>query len=89
MSNNTDPWNWYPRTRLAWLERTAKAKGTIGRQDLIACFGISLAQASSDITEYLRLNPKSLTYNLSIKRYEWTGRKLVITPAPWADFPPP
>jgi hypothetical protein len=87
MSNSTNPKNWYARTRLAWLERTARINGTIGRTDLIDCFGISHAQASSDFTAYLKLNPKSLTYNLSLKRYEWTGRKLVINPAPWADFP--
>lgn len=72
---------------MAWLERRARAAGHIGRADLMATFGISPAQASSDLQTYLRTNPKALAYSTSRKRYEWQhGAKLAITPAPWNSF---
>jgi hypothetical protein len=84
MSNATNTESWFPRCRLAWLERRAQHQGHIGRVELMALFGISTAQASSDLQTYLKLNPTSLTYNTSSKRYEWAvGSVLVINPAPW------
>lgn len=53
----------------------------------MGAFGISAAHASNDLQAYLALNPGALTYHTSRKRYEWTGEKLAITPAPWGDFP--
>ena len=86
--NHTNSGAWFPRCRLAWLERTARAQGTICRGDLCRTFGISTAQASADFQTYLALNPGSLRYDLSAKRYCWRPRaKLVILPAPWAGFP--
>ncbi len=78
---------WFPRCRLAWLERKAKSSGHIGRAEIMGAFGISAAHASNDLQAYLALNPGALTYHTSRKRYEWTGEKLAITPAPWGDFP--
>jgi hypothetical protein len=86
--NATNPESWFPRCRMAWLERYAKAAGHVGRGDLTATFGISPAQASSDLQAYLAENPDALTYSTSRKRYEWNdGASLAITPAPWEDFP--
>lgn len=72
---------------MAWLERRAKAAGYVGRGDLTATFGISPAQASSDLQAYLAINPAALTYSTSRKRYEWNdGANLAIKPAPWSAF---
>lgn len=88
MANLTNSDSWYPRCRLAWLERRAKERGSINRSDLIAEFGISPAQASSDLQTYHRLNPQALLYDLSSKRYQWRPEAtLAITPVPWAGFP--
>jgi len=85
--NSTNQKSWFPRSRMAWLERRAKAAGHVGRGDLMATFGISQAQASSDLQAYLAKNPTALTYSPSRKRYEWNaGANLAITPAPWAAF---
>jgi hypothetical protein len=85
--NATNPESWFPRCRMAWLERRAKTAGHVGRADIIATFGISLAQASSDLQAYLATNPAALTYSTSRKRYEWNdGANLAITPAPWSEF---
>lgn len=85
--NKTNPESWFPRCRLAWLERRAKFAGHIGRGDLMETFGISPAQASGDLQTYIRINPKALAYATNRKRYEWQpGVELAITPAPWEAF---
>lgn len=85
--NGTTPDSWYPRCRLAWLERFAKDQGHIGRQHLMFTFGISPAQASSDLQAYLALNPGALAYSTNRKRYEWVdGHEWKIDPAPWESF---
>lgn len=86
-ASETNTISWFPRCRLAWLERRAKATGHIGRSDIMGAFGISAAHASNDLQSYLALNPGALTYHTSRKHYEWTGKKLAINPAPWGDFP--
>jgi len=84
-SNNLD--SWFPRCRMAWLERRAKSSGHIGRGDIMGMFGVSPAQASSDLQAYIASNPTALTYSTSRKRYEWnTDAKLAITPAPWESL---
>lgn len=40
------------------------------RRDLVAAFGVSLAQASSDLQKYQELNPGALQYHMNRKRYE-------------------
>jgi hypothetical protein len=88
MANATNPKSWYARCRLAWLERKASQAGCLNRSDLMREFGISPAQASSDLQAYQQLSPEALRYDLPSKRYLWTGKvKLTIVPAPWADFP--
>jgi hypothetical protein len=67
--NATNPESWFPRCRMAWLERYAKAAGHVGRGDLTATFGISPAQASSDLQAYLAENPDALTYSTSRKHH--------------------
>lgn len=87
MANPTNPESWFPRCRLAWLERRAKHLGHVGRGDLMRTFGISPAQASGDLQAYIAANPGAITYATSRKRYEWVdGAEFVIVPPPWESL---
>ena len=44
----------------------------VKRKDIVALFGVSMAQSSSDIQKYLELNPGAMNYDLSSKRYQAT-----------------
>jgi hypothetical protein len=70
MSNKTNDQNWAAQERLRFIERCAWWRGIVNRQDLSRVFGVSLAQASSDMQCYVELNPGALVYNLRLKRYE-------------------
>ena len=54
------------------IENLAWWKGIVNRQDLTEYFGVSLAQASSDLQQYADSNPDALNYSLRQKRYEAT-----------------
>jgi predicted DNA-binding transcriptional regulator YafY len=69
MGNTTNPKRWDAKRRLEFIERTAFWRGYVQRSDLAAEFGISLPQATADLQAYLELNPRSLEYDLSAKRY--------------------
>lgn len=84
--NRTNPDNWFARCRLAYLERKAQVQGHISRRDITTAFGISFAQASSDLQTYLQQNPDSLNYDLSVKRYHWNPKARIIYPAPWEQL---
>lgn len=73
MSNKSNEHNWAVRERLTFIESCAWWKGLVNRQDMTAVFGVSMAQASSDMQCYLDMNPNSLGYNLRLKRYEATA----------------
>lgn len=80
MSNKSNEHNWAVKERLTYIEMCAWWKGLVNRHDLTDVFGVSMAQASSDMQRYLDLNPESLGYNLRLKRYEATsGMKCVLT----------
>lgn len=70
MGNNTNDRNWAAMERLRFIEACAWWRGIVQRQDLAGVFGVSLAQASSDLQRYLELNPSAFVYNLRKKRYE-------------------
>lgn len=70
MGNSTNDRNWAAMERLRFIESCAWWKGIIQRQDLVEVFGVSMAQASSDLQRYLELNPAAFVYNLRKKRYE-------------------
>ncbi len=63
----------FPAMRLAWLESVAMLNGDVGisREDLATPFGISIAQAGADITEYQSRFPGRLEYNGTAKRFQW------------------
>jgi hypothetical protein len=73
MGNKTNDQNWAATERLRFIEACAWWKGIVQRQDLVGLFGISMAQASSDLQRYLEMNPSAFVYNLRQKRYEATA----------------
>jgi hypothetical protein len=70
MGNETNVENWAARERLRLIERAVWWRGWIGRRDLVEMFGISAAQASSDLQAYQEVNSGALVYQMSRKRYE-------------------
>lgn len=70
MGNMTNDENWAARERLRMIEVLLWWRGWIRRSDLIEHFGISPAQASSDIQRLLELNSTGVTYHTARKRYE-------------------
>jgi hypothetical protein len=57
MENKTKERNWAATERLRFIESCAWWKGVVQRQDLAGLFGISMAQASSDLQRYLSKSP--------------------------------
>ena len=70
MGNRTNVESWAGRERMCFIERAAWWEGEVNRSDLAGVFGISAAQASSDLQAYQELNPGALAYNMSRKCYE-------------------
>lgn len=60
---------WFQRYRLKWIAETLRIFGFINREHLMRKFDLSTPQASNDLTEFQRLNPKAMIYDKSAKRY--------------------
>jgi hypothetical protein len=72
MGNATNEKQWAAMGRLRFIEQAAYWRGSVNRQDLMTTFGISAAQATSDLQKFHELNPGALVYHLNRKRYEAT-----------------
>ena len=70
MGNATNDENWAARARLREIELRLWWRGYVGRKELMAHFGMSPAQVSSDIQKYLKLAGDTVIYHTSRKRYE-------------------
>lgn len=57
------------RDRLAFIELRSRFIGEIGRQDLIARYGIQTAAASRDLALYRTLAPGNIAYDAKAKTY--------------------
>lgn len=66
---------WFERHRLEWIAETLRVFGFINREHLQRKFGISQPQASNDLAAFRRAHPAAMTYDVSAKRYVWTGRR--------------
>ena len=69
MANTTNPEAWAAQERLRFIERSLWWRGQVKRKDLRELFGISLAQASSDLQRYQETNPTAARYDLKAKTY--------------------
>lgn len=82
MGNKTNTENWAAQERLRAVERAVWWRGWIQRGDLQEIFGISRAQASSDLQKYQELNPGALLYQMSRKRYEGSHEMTCVLQQP-------
>jgi hypothetical protein len=82
MGNETSLENWASRERLRMVEVFLWWRGWVGRGDLGEVFGISSAQASSDLQRYQELNPGAMGYQTSRKRYESSARMKCVLHEP-------
>tara|TARA_Y100001001_G_C7833349_1_gene247888 strand:+ start:215 stop:520 length:306 start_codon:yes stop_codon:yes gene_type:complete len=57
------------RIRFAWIDAALTETGSIRRSSIVEAFGISMPQASNDLSDFKRLFPGRLRYCLSAKSY--------------------
>lgn len=61
--------NWFVQQRMDWIAESLRVFGFINREHLVRKFGISVPQASNDLTAFSARNPTAMRYDLSAKRY--------------------
>jgi hypothetical protein len=68
--NNPSPaLRWGPEQRLEFIEFRLFWEGRVNRSDITDKFGVSVPQASNDLTQYRELAPANIRYDSSEKRY--------------------
>lgn len=70
MGNATNEEGWAARERLRMVEVLLWWRGWVRRSDITDQFGISAAQASSDLQRFMQLNATGVNYHTVHKRYE-------------------
>jgi WYL domain len=60
---------WGPERRLEFIDFRLRWEGRINRSELVAFFGISIQQASSDLANYASLAPDNIHYDKQGKTY--------------------
>jgi hypothetical protein len=60
---------WGAEQRLEFIEFRAFWEGGVNRSDITDQFGVSVPQASNDLSQYRELAPSNLVYDASAKRY--------------------
>lgn len=61
--------NWFANHRQEWIAESLRVYGFIQRQHLMRKFGISMPQASADLSHYKLANPHDMYYDASAKTY--------------------
>lgn len=61
---------WSQDRRLKFIDFRLRWEGRINRSDLVEFFGISMPQASADVSKYMDAAPQNLVYDASIKTYQ-------------------
>ena len=74
MSNSTKGLSWGVERRLQFIEFQLYWEGGINRADITEHFGVSVPQASKDLTLYQECAPGNMNYDKSLKRYLATGK---------------
>lgn len=65
--------SWFTAHRMVWIDEASAIYGFINREHIQKKFGLSVQQASLDISLFNRLFPDTLTYDRKAKRYNRTG----------------
>ena len=76
---------WSVETRLEFIEFRLYWEGSLNRADIIDRFGVSVPQASNDLSKYHGLAPHNIVYDRSGKRYLATPEFAPVFQPPDAD----
>src|SRR5690606_13480747 len=76
---------WGIEKRLEFIEFRLFWEGAINRSDLVERFGVSVPQASNDLSRYQEMAPKNVAYDKSEKRYVRAPAFKPVLRAPSAD----
>jgi len=68
--------------RLLWIDAFARERGQINRSDICDAWGISLPQATKDLTYLSTKYPTRYRYDLRAKTYLWTDTKRFLSAKP-------
>jgi len=84
VKERTPELRWGVERRLEFIEFRLYWEGGINRSDLINFFGVSVPQASKDLSQYQELAPGNMAYDKSEKRYFATKafKPQFLTPDP-------
>lgn len=69
MSDQSPRLRWGVEQRLEFIEFRLFWEGGINRSDITTYFGVSVPQASNDLSQYQQLEPNNIFYDRSEKRY--------------------
>jgi len=61
---------YFEKQRHEFIAEFIKFHGKINRADIMQKFGISMPQASTDLSKFQKANPKAIKYNTRTKQYE-------------------
>jgi len=73
---------WGIERRLEFIEFRLFWEGRVNRSDLMATFGISINQASTDLNRYLGMVPDNMVYDKSARTYVRGDQPLFLKPDP-------
>jgi hypothetical protein len=82
MKNHVDGIKTQRLLRLVWIEWFASKHGRINRSDIADAWGISLPQATNDMTLMYELFPQRYSYDVRIKAYKWKNKGPKINAKP-------
>ncbi|APF38897.1 WYL domain-containing protein [Chelatococcus daeguensis] len=69
MSNDRSELRWGVEQRLEFIEFRLFWEGHVNRSDVMTQFGLSVNQASSDLSRYIGLAPHNMDYDRSLRTY--------------------
>lgn len=69
MSNDRSELRWGVEQRLEFIEFRLFWEGHVNRSDVMTQFGLSVNQASSDLSRYIDLAPHNMDYDRSLRTY--------------------
>ena len=69
MSNDKSELRWGVEQRLEFIEFRLFWEGHVNRSDVMTQFGLSVNQASADLSRYIGLAPDNMDYNRSLRTY--------------------
>nr|CAD6617294.1 WYL domain-containing protein [Rhizobium sp. Khangiran2] len=69
MSNDRSELRWGVEQRLEFIEFRLFWEGHVNRSDVMTQFGLSVNQASSDLSRYIGLAPHNMEYDRSLRTY--------------------